>query len=945
MENQNADMTGGVGVIGLGIIGFGMASNLRKKLEPDVILYVYDVLPAAIQRLIEEFGRYGKIEVASSPADLANKCHTVLTGLPAGKHVEQVYANGDNCILKAEKNTERLIIDCSTIEIELTQDLGKRVVDARLGTFVDATVSGGVWGANGGSLTFMVGHSKPTEVDGVGNRIWNILSLVGQRDKIRFCGGLGMGQVAKIAHNYVSLCNNVTATQGMAFGLKYGIEKKVLWECMTDGTANSWVMGLEQPVPGLVAEAPSSNGYRRAFAASLSLKDLGIAMKSAEKVGLDLTVGKVAIEAFKVVDEDPRTKNLDHTSLWLHVNDNVDAFIKENGLAGPFVRESNQHNKSTSQLMTGLPTRTNIDAHVKSADDDQQETIYICGVTLERRVVATSFRSVRMPLHAENHVPVQNKDVLSWMYDEPQFDHELPEIYIDAYDATNSISAAQAKVMIRQLIAGFRHAGVQKGDTVLVHAFNSIYYPILVLGIIGCGAIYTGSNPAYTAYELGHAFQSCGPKLLVCDRECMNGALSSVARDFGLSPSSVLVLDLPPFKALHTTENLVIEGYLSWRSLLTHGETDWARFNDEVTSRMTVAGLFFSSGTTGLPKLTKLSHYNLVAQHTLAFEHFPRPYVLKRLIALPMFHAATAPSTHISPLRSGHPQVIMRRYDPGTFLEMCARHQITDLTLVPPQVISLLAHPMPVSRKTALLVSVRLAYGGAAPLDAVTQSRFQALLPNGSPFTQVMGMTETSCFASLLPYPENDDTGSVGRFLPNLDVKLLDDSGAELQDYSQPGELAIRGPTVTEGYVGVPKDRDFDSEGYLRTGDILYQDEKTGLWYIVDRKKEMIKVRGFQVAPKELEGVLLEHAGIADAAVIGVKSDDGSELPRAYVVRKQDVALSEADVKRWVEEKLARYKWLVGGVMFTDSIPKSPSGKILKRVLRESIEKQRESKL
>jgi 3-hydroxyisobutyrate dehydrogenase len=117
-----------------------------------------------------------------------------------------------------------------------------------------------------------------------------------------------MGQVAKIAHNYISLCNNVTATQGMALGLKYGIDKKVLWECMTDGTANSWVMGLEQPVPDLVAEAPSSNGYRRAFGPELSLKDLGIAVKSTEKVGLDATIGKVAIEAFKPVADDPRTK-------------------------------------------------------------------------------------------------------------------------------------------------------------------------------------------------------------------------------------------------------------------------------------------------------------------------------------------------------------------------------------------------------------------------------------------------------------------------------------------------------------------------------------------------------------------------------------------------------------------------------------------------------------
>lgn len=445
--------------------------------------------------------------------------------------------------------------------------------------------------------------------------------------------------------------------------------------------------------------------------------------------------------------------------------------------------------------------------------------------------------------------------------------------------------------------------------------------------------------------QLEHAFKTCAPKLVICDPEVLNKGLIFAAEGYGLPLSSILTFDSPPVKSLHDFSEHSIVGYASWLTLLRYGESDWHRFNSETVSRATVAGLFFSSGTTGLPKLTKLSHYNLIAQHTLAFEYVPRPYVLKRLIALPMFHAATAPSTHFSALRSGHPQVVMRRYNPKTFLEMCFKHSITDLTLVPPQVISLLSHPMPAARKKEVLRSVRLVYGGAAPLDAVTQSRFQDLMQNGSPFTQVMGMTETSCFASLLPYPENDDTGSVGRFLPNLDVKLLGDDGQELQNYSQPGELAIRGPSVTERYVGVPRERDYDEEGYMRTGDILYQDKETGLWYIVDRKKEMIKARGFQVAPKELEGVLLEHEGIADAAVIGVKGVDGEERPRAFVVKMEGMDLSEMDVEMWIEGKLARYKWLSGGVRFVELIPKSPSGKILKRVLREDAVQNGGSKL
>lgn len=232
----------------------------------------------------------------------------MLSSLPSTKIVRAVYLDAENGVIAASKDSERLILECSTIEIEATQEIGRTVIEAGVGQFVDTTVSGGVWGANSGTLSFMVGHAKPTEGDAIGQRIFEALSLVGMPSKIRFCGGLGMGQVAKIAHNYVCLCHNLVASEGMALGMRYGIDKKALWECMTDGSADSWVQHYEQPVPGIVPEAPSSNGYRRAFGAQLSLKDLGIAIEAAKRVDLQPTVGEVAFRAFQRVDEDPRTK-------------------------------------------------------------------------------------------------------------------------------------------------------------------------------------------------------------------------------------------------------------------------------------------------------------------------------------------------------------------------------------------------------------------------------------------------------------------------------------------------------------------------------------------------------------------------------------------------------------------------------------------------------------
>ncbi|CAH0015667.1 unnamed protein product [Clonostachys rhizophaga] len=320
------------GVIGLGIIGYGMASNLRKKIPASSTLHVLDLDQTIIQRLINEYGSYGKIEAASSAKDLVTKvgAGVVLSSLPAGPHVRKVYLDPENGVIAAAKNPERLIIECSTIEIEFTQELGKTIIDAGLGHFVDATVSGGMWGANAGTLSFMIGHPEPTEGDKVGKRIYDSLSFVGVPSTLAFCGGLGMGQVAKIAHNYITLSNNLVATEGMAIGLKYGIDKKALFKCIREGTANSWVMGLEQPVPGLVPDAPSSNNYKRAFAPALSVKDLTIGINAAKKVGIAPTAGEAAIKAFREVDADPRTHDLDHTSLWLHVYGNLDEWAKEN---------------------------------------------------------------------------------------------------------------------------------------------------------------------------------------------------------------------------------------------------------------------------------------------------------------------------------------------------------------------------------------------------------------------------------------------------------------------------------------------------------------------------------------------------------------------------------------------------------------------------------------
>jgi acyl-CoA synthetase (AMP-forming)/AMP-acid ligase II len=317
-----------------------------------------------------------------------------------------------------------------------------------------------------------------------------------------------------------------------------------------------------------------------------------------------------------------------------------------------------------------------------------------------------------------------------------------------------------------------------------------------------------------------------------------------------------------------------------------------------------------------------------------------------------MFHAAIVPTAHTTPLRSGHISYVMRRFNLEQYLRTIQDHQITELTLVPPLVIALIMSPI---TKKYSMKSIRSIACGAAPLSKEAQNKLKN--DHCAPdcvFNQIWGMTETSCVATMFPYTESDDTGSVGRPIPNLDIKLVDDAGRDITGYNISGEICVRGPTVIPGYFenDAANAQTFDSEGYLKTGDIGYCDEKTKKWYIVDRKKELIKVRGFQVAPPELEGVLLSHPQIVDAAVIGVKGVHGqppeTECPRAYVVRRpgpEGAKLTREAVKQWCGTRLAKYKELTGGVVFVDAISKNASGKILKRILRDMAkDKMKEEK-
>ncbi|TEY76477.1 hypothetical protein BOTCAL_0058g00240 [Botryotinia calthae] len=519
---------------------------------------------------------------------------------------------------------------------------------------------------------------------------------------------------------------------------------------------------------------------------------------------------------------------------------------------------------------------------------------------------------------AEKTVDIPTKDLLSWTFDNVPYDQDAM-IYIDAADPSRSISASQARIIIRQLVAGFMLLAWKR---VIVCAY---------IRVIAAGGVFTGTNPSYTSHKLTHHIKTSRAKFLIAEPEVLTNVLTA-AKECNIQSSNIWIFDV--------LGQTIPDSFKSFRDLMKHGEEDWVRFGDEETSRKTTAARLFSSGTTGPPKAAALSHFNLVAQHVLAYEQAPRPYTIRRILALPMFHAACVPVAHTTALKGGHVSVVMRRFELIPFLNNAEKYQINELMVVPPIAIAIIMSGVAGDK----LRSIKHAGVGAAPMGKESQEKLKKLFAPGATMTQAFGMTETSCICAQFWFWEDDTTGSVGRMLPNIDAKIIDDDSNDITAYGVRGELCVRGPTIIAVENEAANRLSFDSSNFFKTGDIVYCDSKTKTWYIVDRKKELIKVRGFQVAPPEIESILLSHPSIVDAAVIGIKgSDADGEMPRAYVVKRpgeESKNLGEKDVKEWCGERLARYKELTGSVKFVEAIPKNASGKILKRMLREQADKE-----
>ncbi|WP_197373830.1 4-coumarate--CoA ligase family protein [Mycolicibacterium baixiangningiae] len=471
--------------------------------------------------------------------------------------------------------------------------------------------------------------------------------------------------------------------------------------------------------------------------------------------------------------------------------------------------------------------------------------------------------------------------------------------------------------------------GIGVGDVVGLHAPNSSAFAIAFHGILRAGATATTVNALFTAKDVAKQLTDSRATMLVTVTPLLAQAAEGAAAA-GLADDRVIVLDGPGAAA---------DGHPNAADLLGPGLAPPEVSFDPATH---LAVLPYSSGTTGNPKGVMLTHRNLVA-NVAQIRPVQGMTADDRILAvLPFFHIYGMTVLLNAALHARAALVIMPSFDLTEFLANIADHRCTYAFIAPPVAVALAKHPLIDEYDLSSLQGIM---SGAAPLDADLGHAVAERL--GCAVVQGYGMSELSPVSHVTPFDGGTELvgtvaplASSGWTVPNSESRLTDpETGAEIDvptsGMSATGELWFRGPNVMAGYLNNEKAtrETIDDDGWLHTGD-LAQVDAHGCVYIVDRLKELIKYKGYQVPPAELEAVLLSHDAIADAAVIGVvDTESGEEVPKAFVVRQTDASLTEAEVMDFVAGQVAPYK-KVRKVEFIDAIPKSAAGKILRKDLR-----------
>ncbi|XP_060065094.1 uncharacterized protein LOC132545422 [Ylistrum balloti] len=496
--------------------------------------------------------------------------------------------------------------------------------------------------------------------------------------------------------------------------------------------------------------------------------------------------------------------------------------------------------------------------------------------------------------------------------------HKDAVVLVD-YLTNRSFTSSSVKESAIRVASGLRRLGLRQGDTVLVFSSNSPEYTVITLACAALGLVISTANPVYTAGELARQLGHSTTKAIVTMPGLVPTAKEAVISSKEQTNSVKWII----------TIGGQTEGCIPFSDLL---EDDGKGFPDNVDIDPDKDVLFlpYSSGTTGLPKGVMLTHKNIIAniEQMIKGQMDLDPNRESLIGILPFYHIYGLVVIQFGAVCQGVKLVTLPKFDPETFLGVIQKHKTSFLHLVPPVVLFLAKSPLVNNYDVS---SIRRIMCGAAPLGEGLTEEVSSRL--NCHVVQAYGLTETSPLILMDKVPPK--LGTIGQLMPSTQAKIIDvDSGACLGP-GEAGELLVRGPQVMKGYLNNREATESTiRDNWLHTGDIGHYDHE-GYISITERLKELIKYKGFQVPPAELEALLLTHPNVQDAAVIGIEAgEDVGEIPRAFVVTKPNTQLEEGDVTKFVEENVTHYKRLRGGVKFVNAIPKTASGKILRRQLK-----------
>lgn len=498
----------------------------------------------------------------------------------------------------------------------------------------------------------------------------------------------------------------------------------------------------------------------------------------------------------------------------------------------------------------------------------------------------------------------------------------------------------------RQFAAYLQSLGLKKGARVAVMMPNVLQYPIAVLAIIRAGYVLVNVNPLYTARELEHQLKDSGSEVIivlenfatvlqevVANTPVKHVIVASVGELLGLVKGTIVNLVVRHVRKQVPAWS--ISGSVTFKDTL--GKVSARKYQRPVVGLSDTAVLQYTGGTTGVSKGAELTHSNLVGNLLQADAFFstvfnsdgPNDAQKAILCALPLYHIFALMVCGMFGMRNGLLVVLVPnpRDIPGLVKEIDT-YKPTILPAVNTLFNALVHNP---EFQQLDFSSLKLALGGGMAVLPATAVAWQKL--TGTPIVEAYGLSETSPAATSNPINIQAYTGTIGIPLPSTDVRILDDDGKEVAQ-GERGEISIFGPQVMKGYWNRPDETEkvMTADGYFRTGDIGIMDEK-GFFKIVDRKKDMILVSGFNVYPAEIEEVATNNPKVLEAAAIGVPDEKSGEVPKLFVVKK-DQSLTEEELKAYLNDNLTGYK-RPKYIVFLAELPKSPVGKILRKELRD----------